>query len=170
MGAPSTRQSKPLMWFFFFFFGLAYMFICSIFDLVISILKPGHFPNHPNFSLLLKSLELGLYWACIPLGRLIGEQHGGQGRGRPQGWRWCWRLCRARSPSLARALLQVLSADRLPGANVDLKRGTIPGAQVQVKVAQSCLTLCDPMDFIVHGLLQARILEWVAFPFSRGSS
>ena len=33
-----------------------------------------------------------------------------------------------------------------------------------VKVAQSCLTLCDPMDCIVHGILQARILEWVAFP------
>ena len=40
----------------------------------------------------------------------------------------------------------------------------------EVKVAQSCLTLCDPMDCIVHGILQARILEWVAFPFSRGSS
>ena len=39
-----------------------------------------------------------------------------------------------------------------------------------VKVAQSCLTLCDPMDYTVHGILQARILEWVAFPFSRGSS
>ena len=39
-----------------------------------------------------------------------------------------------------------------------------------VKVAQSCLTLCDPMDYTVHGVLQARILEWVAFPFSRGSS
>ena len=37
-------------------------------------------------------------------------------------------------------------------------------------VAQSCLTLCNPMDCIVHGILQARILEWVAFPFSRGSS
>ena len=36
-----------------------------------------------------------------------------------------------------------------------------------MKVAQACLTLCDPMDC---GLLQARILEWVAFPFSRGSS
>ena len=44
----------------------------------------------------------------------------------------------------------------------------LPG--VKVKVAQSCLTLCDPMDCIVHGLLQARILEWVAVPFSRGSS
>ena len=31
-----------------------------------------------------------------------------------------------------------------------------------------CLTLCDPIDYTVHGILQARILEWVAFPFSRG--
>jgi len=31
-------------------------------------------------------------------------------------------------------------------------------------------TLCDPMNYTVHGILQARILEWVAFPFSRGSS
>ena len=37
-----------------------------------------------------------------------------------------------------------------------------------VKVTQSCLTICDPMDYTVHGILQARILEWVAFPFSRG--
>ena len=37
-------------------------------------------------------------------------------------------------------------------------------------VAQSCPTLCDPMYYTVHGILQARILEWVAFPFSRGSS
>ena len=41
---------------------------------------------------------------------------------------------------------------------------------VKVKVAQSCPTLCDPIDYTVHGVLQARILEWVAFPFSRGSS
>ena len=34
-------------------------------------------------------------------------------------------------------------------------------------VAQPCLTLCDPMDYTVHGVLQVRILEWVAFPFSR---
>ena len=40
----------------------------------------------------------------------------------------------------------------------------------EVKVAQLCLTLCDPMDYTVHGILQPRILEWVAFPFSRGSS
>ena len=42
--------------------------------------------------------------------------------------------------------------------------------KVKVKVAQSCLTLCDPMDYTVHGILQARILEWVACPFSRASS
>ena len=41
---------------------------------------------------------------------------------------------------------------------------------MKVKVAQSCLTLCDPMDYTVHEILQARILEGVAFPFSRGSS
>ena len=40
----------------------------------------------------------------------------------------------------------------------------------KVKVAQSCLTLCEPMNCMVHGILQARILEWIAFPFSRGSS
>ena len=44
-----------------------------------------------------------------------------------------------------------------------------------MSVAQSCLTHCDPMDWSppgssVHGILQARVLEWVAIPFSRGSS
>ena len=36
--------------------------------------------------------------------------------------------------------------------------------------AQSCPTLCDPLDYTVHGILRSAILEWVAFPFSRGSS
>ena len=39
--------------------------------------------------------------------------------------------------------------------------------KVKVKVIQSCLILCNPMDYTGHGILQARILEWVAFPFSR---
>ena len=39
-----------------------------------------------------------------------------------------------------------------------------------MKVVQLCMTLCDSMDYIVHGILQARILERAAFPFSRGSS
>ena len=47
--------------------------------------------------------------------------------------------------------------------------------KMKVLVAQSCPTLCDPTDCSppdssVHGILQGRILEWVAVPFSRGSS
>ena len=41
---------------------------------------------------------------------------------------------------------------------------------MKVKVAQSCPTLCYPTDYTVHGILQARILERVAFLFSRGST
>ena len=44
------------------------------------------------------------------------------------------------------------------------------GRKVKVKITQLCLTLCDSMDYRVHGILQARILEWIAFSFSRGSS
>ena len=45
----------------------------------------------------------------------------------------------------------------------------------QVLVAQLCPTLCDPMDCClpgssVNGILQVRVLEWVAMPFSRGAS
>ena len=39
-----------------------------------------------------------------------------------------------------------------------------------MKVSQSCLTLCDPMGHTVREILQVRILEWVSFPFSMGSS
>ena len=42
--------------------------------------------------------------------------------------------------------------------------------KVKLNVAQLCLTFCDPMDCTVQGILQARILEWAAVPFSRGSS
>ena len=41
---------------------------------------------------------------------------------------------------------------------------------MKAKVAQLCPSLCNPMDYIVHGIFQARILEWVAFPFSGGLS
>ena len=51
----------------------------------------------------------------------------------------------------------------------------LPSIHAAVLAAQSCLTLYDPMDCSlpgssVHGILQARILEWVVIPFSRGSS
>ena len=46
---------------------------------------------------------------------------------------------------------------------------------LNVLVIQSCLTLCDPIDYSlpgspVHGISQARILEWIDIPYSRGSS
>ena len=51
----------------------------------------------------------------------------------------------------------------------------VPYKRVKVLIAQSCPALCDPMDCSpsgssVHGVLQTRILEWVAVPFSRESS
>ena len=42
--------------------------------------------------------------------------------------------------------------------------------KVKVKVAQLCLTLWGAKDCIVHGILQARLLEWVVMPSSRGFS
>ena len=41
---------------------------------------------------------------------------------------------------------------------------------MKVLLSQSCPALCDPIDYTVHGILQARILEWVTIPFSRGPS
>ena len=51
-----------------------------------------------------------------------------------------------------------------------LGHGTAYGFFGKVKVTQLCPTLCDPMDYTIHELLQVGIVEWVAFPFSRGSS
>ena len=55
----------------------------------------------------------------------------------------------------------------------EIKRCLLLGRKVMmnlVKVAQSWLTFWDPMDYTIHGIIQARILEWVVFPFSRGPS
>ena len=63
----------------------------------------------------------------------------------------------------------------------EIKRRLLLGRKIMTNlvqfssVAQSCLTLCDPMDcslpgVSLHGILQARVLEWVAISFSRGSS
>ena len=51
-----------------------------------------------------------------------------------------------------------------------LGKKTITNLESESEVSQSCPTLCDPTDYTVHGILQAKMLEWVAFPFSRGSS
>ena len=44
------------------------------------------------------------------------------------------------------------------------------GINMKMKLAQSCPTLCNLLDYTAHGILQAKILEWVAIPFSKGSS
>ena len=71
-------------------------------------------------------------------------------------------------PELGRiSMRRSWGASRRPGKHTPTHYST---GKVKVKVAQLCLTLCDPMDYTVHGILQARILEWVTFPFFRGSS
>ena len=83
-----------------------------------------------------------------------------------------------------RQVLYHLSHQGSPKLTWECLRGSISGFcillhllmcfHVCVLVAQSCLSLCNPMDCSpsgcsIHGILQARILEWVAIPFSRGS-
>ena len=65
---------------------------------------------------------------------------------------------------MTRGLLVKVVDGSGPGQGI-LGRGKVKG-----KVAQSCLTLGNPMDYTVHGVLQARILEYVAGLFSRESS
>ena len=79
-------------------------------------------------------------------------------------WRW-WGCKRRRRIAESWAGLDAQGASEGGG-----QARTWPGLLMKVKVTQSCLTHCDPMDYTVHGILQARIMEWVAFPFCRGSS
>ena len=70
-------------------------------------------------------------------------------------------------PQVARLLMSCATVQQLFTASV-------PRACMHAKWLQSCPTLCNPMNYIppgssVHGTLQARILEWVAMPSSRGS-
>ena len=46
----------------------------------------------------------------------------------------------------------------------------LKGITYSMDMKELCPTLCDPMDYTVYGILQAGILEWLAFPFSQGSS
>ena len=68
-----------------------------------------------------------------------------------------------------------LQADSLLSEPPGKPRFVGAAAAAAAKSLQSCLTMCNPMDcnppgFSGHGILQARILEWVALPSSRGSS
>ena len=71
--------------------------------------------------------------------------------------------------------LSSLSTSPLATALASVPVRHLPLLQKLSEVTQSCPTLCDPVDCTlpgssVHGILQARILEWVAISFSRGSS
>ena len=56
------------------------------------------------------------------------------------------------------------------GRRCDFLQITDPHHKVKVKIAQLGPTPCNPMDYALHGIVQARTLEWVAITFSRGSS
>ena len=63
-----------------------------------------------------------------------------------------------------------------PGISLDIYFSMLPSKHIQSEseVVQLCPTLCNPMDYSppgssVHGIFQARVLEWVAISFSRGS-
>ena len=73
--------------------------------------------------------------------------------------------------SQQQAHMSIVRASLGPRSALDL----MPNLSEWVLAAQSCPALCDPMDcslpgFFVYGILQAGIVEWVAIPFSRGSS
>ena len=69
--------------------------------------------------------------------------------------------------SLGMSLNWLVDSQRLKNLS---RNSLVNHEEVKWKLLSHVLTLCDPMDYIVHGILKARILEWVAIPFSRGSS
>ena len=71
----------------------------------------------------------------------------------------------ARVPGIAKSHTRL--TERFNNNIVIIILSIIPKKYKKVKVSQSCPTLCDPMDNTVHGILQARRLEWVAFSLSR---
>ena len=105
-------------------------------------------------------------WPPTP-GFLPGESHGQRSLGGYSPWG-----CKESDTTEHTLKCQRLSALTL------LQREWVcsgPSVSEAVKLAQSCPTLCDPMDCSLprsstHGILQARILEWVAISFSRRSS
>ena len=69
------------------------------------------------------------------------------------------------------ATREALSTPRtLNNRNAGITDEAKKSAVSEAKVTQSYPTPCDPIDYTVHGILQARILEWVAIPFARASS
>ena len=81
-------------------------------------------------------------------------------------------LCTLRGFRMERNRMLALRAEVFIRISMIARLASSPTESVKVKAkfTQSCPTLCDPMYYTVHGILQARILKWVAFPFSSGSS
>ena len=84
-------------------------------------------------------------------------------------------LCLAWVGEVEQGLQDVFSVLVITALNSQGSQICWEGGYVPAKSLQSCLTLCDAMDSswpgsLVHGILQARILEWVAMPSLRGSS
>ena len=82
-------------------------------------------------------------------------------------------LIRQKSINYGKLLKRILTITILSNWKKKKHHHTAQALKVKVLVAQSCPTLYDPMDCSppsssVHGIFQARILEWVAVPFSRG--
>ena len=88
----------------------------------------------------------------------------------PGGWAMSEAICKLPEKQCAR--MRVRPEQSLNQSNISMSQDSVKSKS---KVAQSCLTLCNPVDCSlqgssVHGIFQARVLEWVATSFSRGSS
>ena len=190
----TARRSKPVHsegdqpWDFFFFF-----FFNFIFKLYITVLVlPNIKMNPPQISLegmmLKQKLQYfgHLMWRVdslektLMLGRIGGRRRRGQQR-----MRWLDGITDLMDVCLSdlREFMMdreawhaaIHGSQRVGHDWVTKLNWTEHIFESESEVAQSCLTLCDPMDCIlqgssVHGIFQAIVLEWIAISFSRGSS
>ena len=104
-------------------------------------------------------------FSCLARGESWGKSRGRGAMGGPDLMASAW----VSASLLGSWVLTLVWALESPGGRGGLKKLSAWFC-VHVKGAQSCLTLCDPMDYTVPGILQARILEWGVFAFSRGLS
>ena len=87
----------------------------------------------------------------------------------------CWWECKLMQPPQKTVWRFFRKLKKKKKKNAVLPSNPTPGHESESEVAQLCPTLCHPMDCSlpgssVHGIFQAKILEWVATSFSRGSS
>ena len=118
--------------------------------------RTGEPPNGVGPLGITQVLQQQLLEECLVTASKWGLEVGGQGIGLVEGPSFLHPRCIVPKPSTP----LILGGEE---------------SEVKVNVAQSCPTVCNPTDCSppgssVHGILQARILEWVAIPFSSGSS